>query len=115
MLDANARRRSDGQWDVTLRLSLAKLRADAQGVESPTAYDEPIDVALFARVASGAGIGSRGETAEVGHLLYRAPFRLAAGQSTLTITVKDKPEEVMLDPDGLLIDQNLADNRRHVD
>ena len=119
VLDASARRRTDGQWDVTVRLSLAKLRANAQGVESPTAYDEPIDVALFARIEQGAGKGADpgagGGTDAPGRLLYRAPWRLAAGQSTLTITVKDKPAEVVLDPDGLLIDRIRADNRRHVD
>ena len=115
VLDARARRRSDGQWDVTLQLSLAKLRADAQGAESPTAYDEPIDVALFAHVDKAADKSADEGADTPGRLLYRAPLRLQAGQSTLTITVKDKPDEVVLDPDGLLIDRVLADNRRHVD
>ena len=119
VLDASARQRSDGQWDVTVRLSLTKLRVDAQGVESPTAYDEPIDVALFARVeqvGSKDAYRSAGEgSGAPGRQLYRAPWRPAAGHSTLTITVKDKPDEVALDPDGLLIDRILADNRRHVD
>ncbi len=124
VLGASARRRSDGQWDVTLQLSLAKLRVDAQGAESPTAYDEPIDVALFAPVERAANKGADKSAAKNAdndaddtprRLLYRAPLHLPAGQSTLTITVKDKPDEVALDPDGLLIDRVLADNRRHVD
>jgi hypothetical protein len=104
VLAASAHPRNDGQWDIDLRLSLAKLAADAKGQETPLAYDEPVDLLVLAR---GEGAGTA--------VLYRAPHRLPSGESRLTITVKDKPGEVVLDPDRLLIDRMPGDNHQRVD
>ncbi|MGM9484058.1 ABC transporter permease/M1 family aminopeptidase [Roseateles sp. NT4] len=100
VLAATAKPRSDAQWDVTLQLSLARFEADAKGRETPLTDDQAVEVALFAAADRP---------------LYRAAHRLPAGTSTLTVTVKEKPMAVALDPDGLLLDRIPADNRRHVD
>lgn len=103
---AHAARRADGQWDVTMTLRLAKTQADGKGKETSRAYDEPVDIAIFAQPAAGSAKQER--------VLYRAKHRLPAGESTLTITVKDKPTEVGVDPYNLLIDRVAADNRKQV-
>ncbi|MES2128911.1 MAG: M1 family aminopeptidase [Pseudomonadota bacterium] len=99
MMDAHAERRADGQWDVTMKVKLAKTEADGKGKEKDRAYDEPVDIAVF-------GLS--------GQELYRDKVRLPAGESTFTITVKGKPVEVGVDPYNLLIDRNSADNRKAV-
>lgn len=103
---SSAKRRADGQWDVTLTVNLAKIQADGKGKESARAYDEPVDIAIFAR-APGAG-------AKDERILFRAKRRLPAGESTFTITVKDQPYEVGVDPYNLLIDRVASDNRKLV-
>ena len=96
--DARARHRADGKWDVTLTVRLAKLEADGKGKETARAYDEPVDLAVFA--------GQR--------VLWRGKRVLPAGESTVTVTVDDQPTDVALDPDTLLIDRVVKDNRKAV-
>jgi ABC-2 type transport system permease protein len=103
---ASARQRADGQWDVTMQLHLSKTQADGKGNESARAYDEPVDVAIFARAPGAAQKDER--------ILYREKRKLRAGDSTLTITVKEKPVEVGVDPYNLLIDRVAGDNRKLV-
>ncbi len=101
MAAADARRRADGRWDVTLKLRLAKLETDGKGRETQRAYDEPVEVAVY------AGGSTRRE-------LYRGKHLLQAGDATVTVTVDQRPAEAAVDPRQLLIDRNLADNRKPV-
>ncbi len=106
VLESTAKQRQDGQWDVTFKVRLAKTQADGKGKETVRAYDEPVDIAVFARAAGAAEKDER--------ILFREKRRLPAGESTLTITVKDKPYEVGVDPYNLLIDRVASDNRKLV-
>jgi hypothetical protein len=99
VLAAQASKRADGKWDVTMRVRLAKMQADGKGKETPRAYDEPVDVAVY---------GPRQE------VLYRAKRQLAAGESTVTLTVDQQPAEARVDPDNLLLDRVPGDNRKTV-
>ena len=99
LTQAGARRRADGRWDVTLKLHLTKLEADGKGHETRRAYDEPVEVAVY-------GTGQRE--------LYRGKHLLGEGDVTLTVTVDQLPTEAAVDPRQLLIDRNLADNRKPV-
>jgi aminopeptidase N len=47
--EAKAVKREDGQWDVTLKLHLAKMEVDGMGKETPRTYDEPVEIGIFAR------------------------------------------------------------------
>ncbi|MBF5043288.1 hypothetical protein FGE12_12890 [Aggregicoccus sp. 17bor-14] len=96
---AGAKQRADGQWDVTLQLHLAKLQADGKGQETVRSYDEPVELAVF---------GPAGE------VLLREKRRLAGGDTSVTVTVKDRPAEVGVDPYNLLIDRMPSDNRKQV-
>jgi ABC-2 type transport system permease protein len=104
--EASAKQRSDGQWDVTMTLRLAKTQADGKGKETVRAYDEPVDIAIFARAAGAKEKDER--------VLLREKRTLPAGVSTLTITVKDQPYDVGVDPYNLLIDRVASDNRKRV-
>jgi aminopeptidase N len=96
---ATARQRADGQWDVTMQLHLAKLQADGKGKEKARSYDEPVEIAVF-------GKGER--------VLMREKRSLAGGDASVTVTVKEKPSEVGVDPYNILIDRMPGDNRKQV-
>ena len=61
-------------------------------------YDEPTEIAVFA--------GDR--------VLMRAKRMMAGGDSSVTVTVKEKPSEVGVDPYHILIDRMPGDNRKAV-
>jgi ABC-type transport system involved in multi-copper enzyme maturation permease subunit len=96
---ATARQRADGQWDVTMQLHLAKLQADGKGKETVRSYDEPVEIAVFGKD---------------GRVLMREKRRLAGGDATVTVTVKEKPVEAGVDPYNILIDRMPGDNRKPV-
>ncbi|MGO4475155.1 M1 family aminopeptidase [Massilia sp. 2TAF26] len=106
VLEAKAKRRADGQWDVTMKLHLAKMEADGKGKESARAYDEPVEIGVFAR-AKGAK-----EADEKVLLLEKR--KLSGDNPVLTVTVKDKPFEVGVDPYNKMIDRVPRDNRKEV-
>lgn len=104
--EASAKKRPDGQWDVTLKLHLAKMEADGKGQETARAYDEPVEIGVFAR-AKGAK-----EADEKVLLLEK---RVLSGDNpTLTVTVKEQPFEVGVDPYNKMIDRVSRDNRKEV-
>jgi len=106
VLDASARKRSDGQWDVTMKLHLAKMEADGKGKETARAYDEPVEIGVFAR-AKGAK-----EADEKVLLLEK---RVVSGANpVITVTVKEQPFEVGVDPYNKMIDRVSRDNRKEV-
>jgi ABC-2 type transport system permease protein len=99
VLEAGARQRADGKWDVTVKLNLAKMQADGKGKESARVYDEAVDIGVFAKD---------------GRVLHRQKYTLPAGESSVTITVGEKPYEAGVDPYNLLIDRVAADNRKKI-
>ncbi|MCM2568952.1 ABC transporter permease/M1 family aminopeptidase [Janthinobacterium kumbetense] len=103
---ATAVKRPDGQWDVTMQLHLAKLESDGKGKESPRAYDEPVEIAIFARAP---GAGEKDE-----RILFTDKRMLSGSDPVLTITVKEKPFDVGVDPYNKMIDRVSRDNRKEV-
>jgi hypothetical protein len=98
VVSASAAQRPDGQWDVTMKLHLAKLEADGKGKEAARSYDEPVEIAVFS--------GDR--------VLMGGKRKLPGGDSSVTVTVKEKPSEVGVDPYNILIDRMPGDNRKQV-
>ena len=104
--DAKAKKRADGQWDVTMTLHLAKMEADGKGKETPRAYDEPVEIAVFAR-APGAK-----ESEE--RVLFTEKRLLVGSEPVVTVTVKEQPFDVGVDPYNKMIDRVSRDNRKEV-
>jgi len=104
--EATARKRPDGQWDVTMKLHLAKMEADGKGKETPRAYDEAVEIGVFAR-AKGA------KEADEKVLLLEKQV-LSGDNPVVTITVKEQPFEVGVDPYNKMIDRVSRDNRKEV-
>ncbi|MFC0254594.1 ABC transporter permease/M1 family aminopeptidase [Massilia consociata] len=106
VLDAKAVKRADGQWDVTMKLHLAKMEADGRGKETPRAYDEAVEIGVFARAA-----GAKEKDERVLLLEKRV---LEGANPVVTVTVKEKPFEVGVDPYNKMIDRVSRDNRKEV-
>ncbi len=105
-VEATFSRRDDGKYVVRLTLETAKLRADGQGVESPVALDDLIEVGVFGAEA--------GQGAAADKVLYLAKHRLSAASTTLELVVDELPVEAGVDPLNKLVDRNSDDNRRKV-
>jgi len=106
VLEASAKKRGDGQWDVTMKLHLAKMEADGKGKETPRAYDEPVEIGVFAR-AKGAKEGDE-------KVLLLEKRVLSGANPVLTVTVKEQPFDVGVDPYNKMIDRVSRDNRKEV-
>jgi aminopeptidase N len=106
VMEASAKQRSDGEWDVTMKLRLAKLEADGTGKETPRIYDEPVEIAVFSRPTGGKESDEK--------VLFNAKRRLDGAEPSITVTVKDKPFEVGVDPYNKMIDRVSSDNRKQV-
>jgi ABC-2 type transport system permease protein len=104
--EAKAVKRADGQWDVTMKLHLAKIEVDGKGKETPRTYDEAVEIAIFSRAP-----GAKEKDEKV---LFIEKRVLQGNAPSVTITVKDKPFEVGVDPYNKMIDRVSKDNRKEV-
>jgi ABC-2 type transport system permease protein len=106
MIEASARKRADGRYDVVLKLHAAKTYMDGVGKETRALIDQPIEIGVFARAPDGK------ENNEKVLLLERRALR--DGDSNITLTVSGEPYEAGIDPYNKLVDRVSADNRMRV-
>jgi ABC-2 type transport system permease protein len=106
VLEASAKKRADGQWDVTMKLHLAKMEADGKGKETARAYDEPVELGVFAR--------ARGAKEADERVLLLEKRVLTGDNPVVTVTVGEQPFEVGVDPYNKMIDRVSRDNRKEV-
>ena len=104
--EATAKQRPDGKWDVTMKLHLAKLEADGKGKETARSFDEPVEIAIFARAAGAKEADEK--------VLFSEKRMLVGTDPVLTVVVNEKPFDVGVDPYNKLIDRVSADNRKQV-
>lgn len=93
---AQASRRADGRYDVTVRIGAGKNRADGAGNEQPVAFDEPIEIAIAADAK----------------VLESRRYRLRSGVNEIRLVVDTPPSSVTVDPGITRIDRNPADNMK---
>lgn len=105
MVSAQARKRPDGRFEVTVQTQAAKLQADGKGKEHAVPLDDWIEVAIYGKAAS------KGAEAPV---LYQQRQHITTTAPSFTVTVDGLPIEAGFDPDNKLIDRVPADNRRQV-
>src|SRR5688500_3862564 len=92
---ASSRRLPDGRYEVTLRVSAAKQRANDQ----PLPMREMIDIGIF----------SNDDKA-----LHLAKHALHAGTQDITVIVNQEPLSAAVDPYVCRIDRNRFDNSRRI-
>lgn len=106
VVEANARKREDGRFDVTLQLHADKRYADGRGKETAGTLDDWIEVGVFAAGPSGKEADEK--------VLYLQRHHITEGSPTITVTVDQAPNEAGFDPYNKLIDRVSADNRKRV-
>jgi ABC-2 type transport system permease protein len=94
-VSASARKRTDGRYDVTLRLEASKLQADEHGAEREVPINDWIDIAVLDKD---------------GEPLYLRKHLIDKAQLELTVTVDKEPAQAGIDPYVKLIDRNRDDN-----
>jgi len=101
-VSADAKKLPDGTYKVTLVVEGKKVYADGNGVESPTAIHDYVDVGVFS--------GKKGEETP----LSVRKEKITGGQQTFEFVVKELPTRAGIDPYNKLIDRNLDDNSMDV-
>ncbi len=89
------------QFEVTLKVSAEKMRADSTGLESSIAINDWIDIGVYGKNKAGKD-----------SLLYLKKHKITQKENTFTITVKDKPRKAGIDPLHKLIDRHSDDNTK---
>lgn len=106
VVEAKAKAIADGKWEVTMKLHLAKLEADGKGKETARNFDEPVEIAIFARAAGAKEADEK--------ILFSEKRKLNGAEPVVTIIVNEKPFEVGVDPYNKMIDRVSTDNRKQV-
>lgn len=101
--EATAKKRSDGKYDVSLRIHADKLYSDGQGKESAGQLDDWIEIGVFA-----------GEDNKDQKTLYLKRHHITQKNQTITVVVDQLPTEAGFDPNNKLIDRVSRDNRKNV-
>lgn len=104
-LEATARKRSDGRFEVAIDVEARKFKADAKGAETEAPLDDWIEIGAFAKPQEGS---------KYGKTLYRQRVHLKQARSSHTFTVDEAPEQAGIDPFLLLVDRVPEDNLKAV-
>jgi ABC-2 type transport system permease protein len=105
--EATVATRSDGKYDVTIKLETAQYEADGDGQQKEVTLDMEIDIGIFTKNLDDVYEGDD-------HVLYFEKQSIHSGQSTLTFTVDERPTHAGVDPYNKLIDRNSDDNVKTV-
>jgi aminopeptidase N len=88
-------------FEVTLKVSAEKMRADSTGLESPIGINDWIDIGVYGKNRAGKD-----------SLLYLKKHKINQKENTFTIQVKSKPKRGGIDPLHKLIDRHSGDNSK---
>jgi ABC-type transport system involved in multi-copper enzyme maturation permease subunit len=105
-IDAKARKRPDGKYDVTVQLETQKFKADEKGNETEVPVDDWIEVGALAAPDKGKHYGK---------VLARQMIHMTGKGGTYTFVTDEKPDKAGVDPLLLLIDRVPDDNLKKVD
>lgn len=100
-----AQQTRDGDWQVTLEVEARKEVTDERGKETHVPMNDWIEIGVFAEPEKGA---------ESDKVLYLQKHRIRTGPQTITVRVASKPTRAGIDPQNLLIDLKMHDNRRAI-
>ena len=103
MVEATAKKRSDGKYAVSLKIHADKLYSDGQGKESPGKLDDWIELGVFA-----------GDDNKDQKTLYLKRHHITQKDQTIQLIVDQLPTEAGFDPNNKLIDRVSTDNRKKI-
>jgi len=105
-LDAKAKKRGDGRWDVTVDVETHKYKADAKGAETEVPVDDWIEVGALAAPEKGKHYGK---------VLAHVQEHMTGTHGSYTFVTDVLPDKAGIDPRLLLIDRVPDDNLKSVD
>jgi len=105
-LNAKAKKRPDGKYDVTVQVETHKYKADAKGAETEVPVDDWIEVGALAAPEKGKHYGK---------VLARQLIHMTGKGGTYIFVTDEKPDKAGIDPLLLLIDRLPDDNLKKVD
>lgn len=88
-------------FEVTLKTSSEKMRADSTGMTTPIEINDWIDIGIYGR-------DDKGEE----KLIYLQKHLVTQKENTFVINVKQKPSKAGIDPLHKLIDRHTSDNTK---
>jgi hypothetical protein len=103
--EVQAKRISEGEYEITLKVKSQKLYADETGKEENAQYESDyIDIGVFAAEDKDENGRTRVNP------LYIQKYKIKPGESTITFKVKGEPVKAGIDPYNKLIDRLPDDN-----
>jgi ABC-type transport system involved in multi-copper enzyme maturation permease subunit len=102
---ATAKKRADGQYDVTVEVDTHKYKADAKGEETEVPVDDWIEVGALAAPEKGK---------HYGQVLARQMEHMTGTHGSYTFVSKVMPDKAGIDPLLLLVDRIPDDNLKTV-
>jgi hypothetical protein len=96
----------DGQFEVTMDLSLAKFEADGEGKETEIDINGLFDIAL---------LGEKDDETDAYKVIQINKQQIEGNSHKISIITDTKPYAVGIDPFNKLIDRNPYDNIKNVD
>jgi ABC-2 type transport system permease protein len=100
---ADAVKRPDGRYNLTLTISAKKLYADGKGKETEAPMNETLDVGAFDVVPAEKGFNA-------GKVIAFQRMPVHSGVQKMTMVVSRLPKVAGVDPYNKLIDRNTEDN-----
>lgn len=87
-------------WEVSFDFVTKKVAIDEKGRETEYQMNDYVEIAIYSNSPEG----------DLGELLYLRKHQLSSGLQTLKIKVSKEPDLAGIDPNRLLIDQQIYDN-----
>lgn len=106
VLEAKAKKRPDGKYDVTVKVETHKYKADEKGAETEVPVDDWIEIGALAAPVKGN---------HYGQVLARQMIHMTGKGGTYTFQTDSLPDKAGIDPLLLLIDRVPDDNLQKVD
>ncbi|MGE0442850.1 MAG: ABC transporter permease/M1 family aminopeptidase [Gemmatimonadales bacterium] len=103
--EATVSPRSDGRFDVALRIRTLKFRADSSGNQTEIPMTDLVDIGVFGERTPGNRLGTP---------LYLEKHWIRSKDTTITVVVDREPRKAGIDPYNKLIDRDPKDNVRDV-
>ena len=94
------------EYEVTIKTSSEKFRADSQGKETPVAVNDYIDIGVF---------GESNQSDVLGKVLVYKRVKINKKDNTFIFKTKEKPREAGIDPYNYLIDKIADDNLKTIE
>ena len=104
-LEASAKKRADGKYEVTIDVASQKFKADDKGAETEAKLDDWIEIGAFAKPEKGK---------KYGKTLHRERIHMTEPRHTYHFVVDELPEKAGIDPFLLLVDRVPDDNTKKV-